>query len=316
MASRVRSSHTTGVLLGAFGYLFWGLFPLYFTLLDQVAPIEVVVHRVIWSLFFVIFILVIGKKWRIFVAAFTKRNVLLLGTAAIFLSVNWLVYVYAVSSDQVVQASLGYFVNPLISVAMGVVLLKERLRKAQWSAVGIAVIAVIVLTIAGGALPWIALALGISFGTYGLLKKFGNLPSILSLGIETAVLFPLAAIILLFTVSQGQESFAAGGISITILLILLGPVTAIPLLAFGGATNRIPLSTLGLLQYITPIGQFVLGIFVFHEVMSSGRWFGFMLVWLALVIFSIDMYRHTRNNSKRNALVLSEQAEIEAMGAQ
>lgn len=314
MTSRERSSHSTGLLLGVIGYLIWGLFPLYFVLLDQVPPIEVVAHRVIWSLIFVIVILVIGRQWRAFTSAFTLRNITILGSAALFLSVNWLVYVYAVSSNQVVQASLGYFVNPLISVAMGVVILKERLRRAQWIAVGIAVIAVLVLTIAQGALPWIALTLGLSFGTYGLLKKYANIPSIQSLGIETAVLFPIALGVLMIAVARNEESFVLDGPSITVLLILLGPVTALPLLAFGGAAIRIPLSTLGLLQYITPIGQFLLGILVFQESMSAGRWAGFVLVWLSLVIFSADMVRHTRKNSRNSALLKSQQAEIEASG--
>lgn len=315
MATRERSSHTTGLILGVTGYLLWGLFPLYFMLLDIVPPIEVVAHRIIWSLVFVLIIVLLGRQWRVFVRAFNRRTVTMLGTAAVFLAINWLVYVYAVSTDQVLQASLGYFVNPLVSVALGVVILKEKLRTAQWAAVGIAIVAVMVLTVAYGELPWIALTLGFSFGIYGLLKKYANLPSIHSLGIETAVLFPIALGILAIAIARGDNSFVADGPGITALLILLGPVTAVPLLAFGGAAIRIPLSTLGLLQYITPIGQFLLGIFVFHELMSTGRWIGFILVWTALVVFSVDMYRHTRNTSKANALMRSEQAEIEASGA-
>ncbi len=171
VAVHERSVHSTGVLLGVVGYLFWGMFPLYFVLLDSVSPIEVVAHRVIWSLIVVVLVLIVGKQWRAFTAAFTRRNMVILGSAAIFLSINWLVYVYAVASDQVVQASLGYFINPLISVAMGVIILKERLRITPWAAVGIAIVGVIVLTIASGSVPWIALSLGISFGIYGLLKK-------------------------------------------------------------------------------------------------------------------------------------------------
>lgn len=315
MATRERSSHTTGLILGVTGYLLWGLFPLYFMLLDIVPPIEVVAHRIIWSLVFVVIIVLLGRQWRVFVRAFSRRTVTMLGTAAVFLAINWLVYVYAVSTDQVLQASLGYFVNPLVSVALGVVILKEKLRTAQWAAVGIAIVAVMVLTVAYGELPWIALTLGFSFGIYGLLKKYANLPSIHSLGIETAVLFPIALGIFAIAFTRGDNSFAADGPGITALLILLGPVTAVPLLAFGGAAIRIPLSTLGLLQYITPIGQFLLGIFVFHELMSTGRWIGFILVWTALVVFSVDMYRQTRNTSKANALMRSEQAEIEASGA-
>jgi chloramphenicol-sensitive protein RarD len=312
--TREYSSHTTGLLLGILGYLFWGLFPLYFALLDQVSPIDVVAHRIIWSLIFISIILLITKQWRSFTQAFNRRIVLILGSAALFLALNWLVYVYAVSTNQVLQASLGYFINPLISVAMGVVLLKERLRKTQWVAVGIALLAVAVLTVAYGAVPWIALTLGFSFGIYGLLKKYANMSSIQSLGIETAVLFPFSIIILMYSISTGSESFAVDGLGITALLIMLGPITALPLLAFGGAATRIPLSTLGLLQYITPIGQFLLGILVFQEVMTESRWIGFILVWVALVVFSVDMYRHTRSN-RISDLARSQQAEIEASGA-
>ena len=299
MAGQERSIHSTGVLLGVAGYLFWGMFPLYFALLDSVSPIEIVAHRIIWSLIVVLLVLIVGKQWRAFTSAFSRRNVIILGSAAIFLSINWLVYVYAVTTNQVVQASLGYFVNPLISVAMGVLILKEKLRKTQWIAVGIAIVAVAVLTIASGSLPWIALTLGLSFATYGLLKKFANLPSLHSLGIETAVLVPIALVILGIAIVNGSESFVLDGPKITFLLIMLGPVTAIPLLAFGGASTRIPLSTLGVLQYITPIAQFFLGVFVFQEIMSTGRWIGFTLVWVSLVIFTVDMYRHTRTRNRQ-----------------
>lgn len=310
-----RSTHATGLLLGFTGYLLWGLFPLYFALLDLVPPIEVVAHRIIWSLIFIVVILLIGKQWRIFIRAFNRRTVTTLGIAAICLAINWFVMVYAVSADQVLQISLGYFVNPLISVALGVVILKEKLRNAQWAAVGIAAVAVVGLTVSLGELPWIALSLAFSFGFYGLLKKFANLPSVHSLGIETMLLVPIAIVILLFAEARGTNSFVMDGPGITVLLILLGPVTAIPLLAFGGAATRIPLSTLGLLQFITPIGTFLLGIFVFQEVMTTQSWIGFILVWTALLVFSVDMYRHTRRNNKASALLKSEQAEIEASGA-
>lgn len=297
MVVRERSAHSTGILLGVTGYLLWGLFPLFFVLLDTVAPIEVVAHRVIWSLFVVVLLLLVGKQWHAFTGAFNRRNVIILGSAAIFLSINWLVYVYAVDTNQVVQASLGYFMNPLISVAMGVIILKESLRKTQWVAVGIALVAVIVLTIASGSVPWIALTLGFSFGLYGLLKKYANLPSLQSLGIETVVLLPVALMILGVSVAKGTESFVLDGTTITFLLIMLGPVTALPLLAFGGASTRIPLSTLGVLQYITPIFQFLLGVFIFKEAMSTGNWIGFTLVWLSLVIFTVDMYRDSRTRN-------------------
>ncbi len=299
MALRERSAHSTGVLLGVTGYLFWGMFPLYFVLIESVAPIEVVAHRILWSLIVVILILLIGKQWRSFTGAFNRRNIVILGSAALILSMNWLVYVYAVDSNQVMQVSLGYFMNPLISVAMGVILLKERLRKTQWVAIGIALIAVFLLTIVTGSVPWIALALGLTFAFYGLLKKYANLPSLQSLGIETVVLLPLALTILGISVATGTESFALDGPKITFLLIMLGPVTAVPLLAFGGASTRIPLSTLGVLQYITPIMSFLIGFFIFQEAMSTGRWIGFTLVWVSLLIFTVDMYRNSRTRTRQ-----------------
>jgi len=299
VALRERSAHSTGVLLGVTGYLFWGMFPLYFVLIESVAPIEVVAHRILWSLIVVILILLIGKQWRSFTGAFNRRNIVILGSAALILSMNWLVYVYAVDSNQVMQVSLGYFMNPLISVAMGVILLKERLRKTQWVAIGIALIAVFLLTIVTGSVPWIALALGLTFAFYGLLKKYANLPSLQSLGIETVVLLPLALTILGISVATGTESFALDGPKITFLLIMLGPVTAVPLLAFGGASRRIPLSTLGVLQYITPIMSFLIGFFIFQEAMSTGRWIGFTLVWVSLLIFTVDMYRNSRTRTRQ-----------------
>lgn len=275
----------------------WGLFPLYFALLDAVSPIEVVAHRVIWTLVFLIIVISIARNWSSVRRALNKRTIGILLGAAVFISINWLVYVYAVATDQVVQASLGYFVNPLISVALGVLLLRERLRRLQWVAVGIAIIAVAILTFSYGSLPWISLTLGFSFGMYGLLKKLANVGSTDSLVIETAALAPFALALMGVWETGGQAAFVVDGWQISVLLILLGPVTALPLLAFGGAATRIPLSTLGVLQYITPILQFAIGVFIFNEAMPASRWIGFLFVWSALVVFATDAYRHSRIRS-------------------
>jgi chloramphenicol-sensitive protein RarD len=272
----------------------WGLFPVYFALLDSVSPIEIVAHRVIWSLLFMVIVITVVRGWRRVRSHLSWRTVGILAAAAVLLSVNWLVYVYAVNSDQVVQASLGYFINPLVSVALGVVILHERMRRMQWLAIGIAAIAVLILTISYGSLPWIALILALSFGFYGLLKKFAGIGSAESLTIETALLAPFALILLTTMEIDGGAIFATEGWGISILLILLGPVTALPLLAFGAAANRIPLSTLGALQYLTPILQFLLGVLVFAEPMPGTRWLGFVFVWIALVVFATDTYRSTR----------------------
>lgn len=289
----------------------WGLFPLYFALLDAVSPLEVVAHRIIWTLVFLVIVISIARNWGSVKRALNRRTVLILLAAAVFISINWLVYVYAVASDQVVQASLGYFVNPLISVALGVILLRERLRMLQWVAVGIALVAVAILTVSYGSLPWISLTLGFSFGMYGLLKKLANVRSTDSLVIETAALAPFALALMGVWEFNGQAAFALDGWQISILLILLGPVTALPLLAFGGAATRIPLSTLGVLQYITPILQFSIGVFIFNEAMPASRWIGFLFVWAALVVFSTDAYRHSRDRARSRNQVILEELEVQ-----
>jgi chloramphenicol-sensitive protein RarD len=257
-------------------------------------------------LVFLLIVIAFARNWRKLAAAITKRSLLLLLAAAVFITINWVVYVYAVGSDQVVQASLGYFINPLISVALGVILLREKLRRMQWIAVTIAVIAVGLLTFSYGAVPWISLVLGFSFGMYGLLKKLANVGSIESLTIETVALAPFALTFMGIWTANGQAAFVLDGWQISLLLVLLGPVTAIPLLAFGGAATRIPLSTLGILQYITPILQFSIGVFIFSEAMPADRWVGFVIVWIALVIFSADAYRHTRQTSDAKGVLMDE----------
>ncbi len=289
-----------GTLLGIVAYGLWGLFPLYFRMLDDVAPVEVVANRVVWSLVFLAILTTVTRSWvKTFRAARVRRDVVMLGIAAAFLAVNWGVYIYAVSSNQVVEASLGYFINPLVSVGLGVALLRERLRLGQWIAVGVAVIAVGVLTFSYGRLPWISLILAGSFGIYGLIKKQVGAGAVQSLTIETAVLLPVALVVMAMLATSGSSAMITDGPMTVILLVLLGPITAIPLLAFGGAATRIPLSTLGLMQYLTPVVQFILGVVVFGEAMTTSRWFGFILVWLSLVIMSVDGLRNARTN--RNA---------------
>lgn len=232
-----------------------------------------------------------------FRAARSGRNVGLLAVAAAFLALNWGVYVYAVVTDQVVEASLGYFINPLVSVGLGVLVLRERLRPGQWLAVGIAVLAVLVLTVSYGRLPWISLILAFSFGIYGLLKKQVGVGAVESLTIETATLAPLALAVMVWFAATGSSAMTSGDGTDVLLLVLLGPVTAIPLLAFGGAATRIPLSTLGLLQYFTPVFQFLIGVVVFGEAMSTTRWIGFALVWTSLIVMTVDGLRHARNRA-------------------
>ena len=256
-----------------------------------------VANRVVWSLVFLIILTSVTRTWsKTLAASRSRRNVTTLAIAAGFLALNWGVYVYAVASNQVVEASLGYFINPLVSVGLGVLILRERLRFGQWLAVGIAVLAVAVLTVSYGRLPWISLILAFSFGIYGLLKKQVGVGAVESLTIETAALAPLAVIVMIVMAARGESALTSGdGASTVVLLVLLGPVTAIPLLAFGGAATRIPLSTLGLMQYFTPVFQFLIGVFVFDESMSPTRWLGFLLVWISLMVMSVDGLRHARD---------------------
>jgi len=250
---------------------------------------------VVWSLVLLAIIITVSRSWGRLRADMASRGVVMwLGIGSIFLAINWGLYVWAVENGLVIQASLGYFINPLVTVLLGVLVLKERLRRMQWVALGIAVVAVCVLTIGFGHLPWIGLILAASFAIYGLIKKQVGVGSVESLTIETAVLAPFALAIMTGFMITGQSAVESDSVRGVLLLVLLGPITAIPLLLFGGATNRVPLSTLGLMQYLTPLAQFIIGYFVFGEQMSSTRWAGFLLVWTALVIFSIDMYRSSR----------------------
>lgn len=270
------------------------MFPLYFALLTSVSPLEVVAHRAVWSLLFVLVLIAVFRQWADLRRALTPRTIGLLAAAIMFLSINWLVYVYSIDANQVVQGALGYFINPLVSVALGVILLAERLDKTQWLAIGIAVVAVLVLTVSYGGVPWISLTLAVSFGFYGLIKKRANVDALPSLAIETAVVTPIAVAYLWFLEANGEAAFIQDGLGISVLLILLGPITAIPLLAFGAAAIRIPLSTLGIIQYVTPTVIFLLGITVFGESMPALRWVGFGLVWIALVVFTVDAWRRSR----------------------
>lgn len=295
-----KSQAGIGTLLGVVAYGLWGLFPLYFRALDDVSPVEVVANRIVWSLVFVSILTLVTRSWAKTIATATSRkNVLLLGISGGLLALNWGVYVYAIASDQVLEASLGYFINPLVSVGLGVVLLRERLRVGQWIAVAVAVVAVGVLTFSYGRLPWISLLLAGTFALYGLIKKRVGVGAVESLTIETAVVAPVALVVMVAMAATGSAAMTSDGPSTILLLVLLGPVTALPLLAFGGAATRIPLSTLGLMQYLTPVLQFILAVLVFGETMSQTRWVGFILVWLSLAIMSVDGLRNARTS--RNA---------------
>ncbi|GAA4074393.1 EamA family transporter RarD [Streptomyces hundungensis] len=284
-----------GLLYGIGAYGMWGLVPLFWPLLKPADAMEILAHRMVWSLGLVAVVLLAMRRW-VWIGELVRqpRKLGLIAVAATVITVNWGVYIWSVNSGHVVEASLGYFINPLVTIAMGVLILKERLRRAQWIAVGVGAAAVVVLTVGYGQPPWISLTLAFSFATYGLVKKQVNLGGLESLAAETAVQFLPALGYLLWLGGQGRATFVTGGAGHAVLLAATGVVTAIPLICFGGAAIRVPLSTLGLLQYLAPVFQFLLGIAYFHEAMPPERWAGFALVWLALTTLTWDALRTAR----------------------
>jgi chloramphenicol-sensitive protein RarD len=289
-----------GLAFGLGAYALWGLFPLYFPLREPAGGLEIVAHRVLWSLVFIGLLLTAIRGWRRVRAAVTDlRASLILAGAAVLIGANWLIFVYGVNSGQVVETSLGYFINPLVSVLLGVVALGERLRAAQWVAVGIAAVAVAVLTVDYGRPPWIALSLAATFGLYGLLKKLVRVQAAPGLFLETAIVAVPAAGVLAVLHASGDGTSVSEGTGHFLLLVSSGVATAVPLLLFAAATSRIPLSTVGLLQYLTPSMQLTIGVFVYGEPMPPVRLVGFALVWAALAVFTVDTLRHTRASVRR-----------------
>jgi chloramphenicol-sensitive protein RarD len=289
-----------GLLYGVAAYLLWGLFPLYFPLLEPAGATEILAHRVTWSLVTMLLVLFLSRRlpqFRALLRRHRARNLLTL--AAVVIAVNWGTYIWGVNNHRVVETSLGYFINPLVTVLMGVVILRERLRPWQWVALGIAFVAVLGLTVDYGHPPWVAVTLAFSFGTYGLAKKQAGVEAVESLTYETLVLVPVALGYLVWLGGSGSGHFVGHGLGHALLLASTGIVTAVPLLCFGAAAIRVPMTTLGLLQYIAPIVQFVLGVTVLDEHMSTMRWLGFGLVWFALVIFTAEATRHHRRQQLR-----------------
>ncbi|MFF5054037.1 EamA family transporter RarD [Micromonospora sp. NPDC000663] len=284
-----------GYLYGIGAYLLWGFFPLYFKLLRPAGPLEILAHRIVWSVLFVA--LLLGALRNIgFLRALLRRGWAVAGivAAATLIAVNWGTYIYGVSSDRVVETALGYFINPLVVVLLGVTVLRERLRPGQWVALGIGGSAVAVLAVDYGRLPWLALTLAFSFAGYGLIKKRLGLPAAEGLFVESAVLALPALGYLIWLSYRGGMAFGHVSAGHTALLVLAGAATAIPLLLFAGAANRLPLTGLGMIQYLAPILQLACGVLIFHEPMPPARLAGFALVWLALVVFTADAIRHTR----------------------
>jgi chloramphenicol-sensitive protein RarD len=273
----------------------WGAFPLYFPLLEPGGAVEILAHRIAWSAVTILVVVaLLGRLGAVREVLAVRRSRLLLGLAAVVLSLNWATYIYGVNNGRVVETSLGYFINPLVTVLMGVVVLGERLRRLQWIALGVAALAVVVLSLDYGRPPWVALVLAFSFGTYGLAKKQANVDAVESLTLETCLLAPLALVWLIWLSASGRSSFTTEGAGHSLLLMSTGVVTVVPLLCFGAAAIRVSMVSLGLLQYLAPVLQFALGVLWFHEEMPTGRWIGFALVWVALVVFTVEAVRHRR----------------------
>jgi chloramphenicol-sensitive protein RarD len=291
-----------GFLLGVAAYVCWGVFPLYWALLEPAGAVEILAHRICWSLVTMIGLTLLFRRTAQLRAIFRDPRLFgLLTVASVVIGLNWGGFIWGVNNGHVVEVSLGYFINPLVTVLLGVIVLRERLRRVQWVAIGIAAVAVIGLTIDYGQPPWVAFLLAGSFGTYGLMKKKAGVDAVESLTFETLVLTPLAFGYLMWLSAQNAANFTGHGIDHSLLLASTGLITAIPLICFGAAAIRISMTTIGLLQYLAPTIQFALGLLVFHEAMTPVKWIGFALVWLALAIFTGEALRHHRRTQLRLA---------------
>jgi chloramphenicol-sensitive protein RarD len=280
-----------GIIFAIAAHSLWGLFPLYWTFLKAAGPFEIVSHRAVWSLIFCLIVLGFQKQLRQTLSLIVRKDIALrIFISAIMISINWLVYIWAVNHDHVVEAALGYYINPLAIIALGIIFLHETLSKLQWVSITIAAIGAIILTIDYGRIPWVAVGLALSWSTYGFVKKKLGLQSIVGLTLETLIALPFYGGYIFFIQQKGEGHFGSS-LTLTSLLIGAGVVTAIPLLLFNGAVTRVPYSLLGLFQYITPTMTFIIGIWVKHEIMPTARWVGFFIIWIALITLAFDLYK-------------------------
>jgi len=279
-----------GMLYATFAFFCWGLFPLYFHALGEVPALEMLAHRMLWSLLFLGVVLTARSQWKWLPQVLRRPRVVASFIAsAVLLTANWFVYIWSVNNGHVIDASLGYFINPLVNVLLGMLVLKEKLRRGQWIAIGVAAAGVAWLTWQAGQLPWIALILGMTFGGYGLLRKTAALAALEGLSLETMILFPLALVYVLWLTAHGQNTFLNSEFDSTRwLLAAAGPITAIPLLMFAAGARKIPMAVLGLLQYLSPTMQAILGVWVFHEAFPAPRLVGFLIIWAALALYVLE----------------------------
>lgn len=284
-----------GIVYASLAFVWWGLFPLYFRIVTTVPAPQVLAHRVVWCLLFLAAVLTSRRQWGWLRQVASQPKVLAAFVAsALLIGANWLAYIWAVQHGHVLEASLGYFITPLVNVLLGVTLLHERLRRAQWLALAIATAGVVWLTVQAGRPPWIALSLAITFGGYGLLRKIAVLGALEGLTLETLLLAPLALLVLGIAMSNGSASFPAPDALTNLWMIALGPITAVPLLLFAAGARRLSMATLGIVQYLGPSIQFVIGVWVFDEPFSAARFTGFAFIWLALVIYTLDGWQVSR----------------------
>ncbi|WP_439689428.1 EamA family transporter RarD [Curtobacterium sp. SP.BCp] len=300
-----RSEASVGVVQAIVAYGLWGLMPLLFAAMSPAGAFEIVAWRIVFGLVFCVVAIAVTRSWLRTRSLIAQRRVMLvMGLAAVLILVNWTVYVAATTTGHTVEAALGYFINPLVTIALGVVVLRERLRPAQWTAVGISVVAVVVIAVGYGQVPWISLALAFSFGLYGLVKKRvgGTVDALSGLTIETVWLLPIAVVALVVmgvTGLGGGVTFASEGWVHVLVTVLTGPATAVPLLLFASSARRVSLSTLGLTQYLAPVMQLLVGVVVQQEPMPPERWIGFAIVWLALVVLTVDSFAAARSSRRR-----------------
>lgn len=288
-----KSETQQGIIYAGFSYLLWGLLPIYWKLLENVNAKEILANRVFWSFIFMVAVLILTKKWGLFIQTFkgfaqNKKQMYALIIASLLISINWFIYIWAVNNGHMIEASFGYYINPLVSILLGMIVLKEKLSAYQYVSFFLAAIGVLILTVSHGKFPWIAIVLALSFGLYGLAKKLINVDSAVGLTLETLVVAPVAAIYMVILFINGSNTFMSSSPGTDLLLICAGAATAVPLLYFAKGAQKIPLSLLGFLQYIAPTITLLLGIFVYHEHFSKVQLLSFMFIWSALTIYSLS----------------------------
>lgn len=289
----IKNENQMGIFYAAFSYLIWGILPIYWKLLQNVSSDEILANRIVWSFVFMIMLLLISRKWREFAQTLrgfktNKKQLFALLIASLLISGNWFLYIWAVNSNHLIEASLGYYINPLVSVLLGMIVFREKLSLAQYYSFALAIIGVLIMTVSYGKFPWVAFLLAFSFGVYGLMKKLVKVDSTIGLTLETLVVTPIAFAYMIFLASKGTQAFLSLSIGTDLLLIGSGAATALPLLFFAKGAQKIPMATLGFLQFIAPTLTLILGVFLYHEHFSNIHLLSFLFIWTAITLYSIS----------------------------